>query len=503
MSRLAVSCFVLLASLFFNGPLCAESRDTPLISPRLANHHGMERAWFTQLRLDPGAGGVEDLRLHVSSTSAQTIFRVISERGPVYSFSNRDLNPFGERLGEEGAKDAAAEKARLLRLRGIESRTEQAVVPDIVVYVTTHSGLVHAIDAETGRIIWTTGVGSIRYPTTSAAATDTRVAVVNGQHLFVLDASNGAILEDRRVLGGPPAGPAIVGDEVFVPLLSGQIRAYEIGPDARPWVLGYHSLGRVDTAPTVAGDRVVWANTTGDVTVVVAGKDSVQSRFRLDQPIAGHVIFVPPHQIVAVTRNGVIYSFDLQSDRLMWRYASGCETREPVAVVGGVLYFATRDYGMFALSAATGESLWPQSYASAKKFLAASSTHVFCISDLGHLATLDAQTGHPIGRIPINMSDQGFSNMQTDRAYIVTESGVLQCLHELGADLPTLHLEESPEDKEDAEEAKPAAGEAATSEPPAAASATESPKLFPGEEVDEAPPEEKPTPPKGDENPFE
>ena len=50
----------------------------------------------------------------------------------------------------EGAGKAAAEKVRLLRLSGIESRIEQAVVPDITIYVTTGNGLVQAIDAETG-----------------------------------------------------------------------------------------------------------------------------------------------------------------------------------------------------------------------------------------------------------------------------------------------------------------------------------------------------------------
>ena len=33
-----------------------------------------------------------------------------------------------------------------------------------------------------------------------------------------------------------------------------------------------------------------------------------------------------------------------------------------------------------------------------------------------------------------------FTNNQTDRIYIATRDGALQCLHELGADLPTLHV---------------------------------------------------------------
>lgn len=503
MPRLAVSCLVLLSSLYASAAVRAEPSDNRLISPHTANHHGMERAWFTQLRLDPGAG-VVDLRLHINSTSAQTVFRVISERGPVYSFSNRDLDPFGEQLGEEGAGDAAADKARLLQLEGIDSRIEQAVVPDIALYVTTGSGLVHAIDAETGRILWTTGVGTMRYPTSAPTATDNRVAVVNGQTLYVLDAANGAVLEERRVVGGPGAGPAILGNEIYVPLLSGQLKGYEIGPDARPWLRGYHSLGRVEHQPIVAGQYLVWVNTEGGITVVTAGKHGVRNRFNLNQPIAGPIVFIPPQRIVAATQKGGVYCFDLESNQLVWRYASGYETREPALVVEDVLYLVTRDFGMFAISATTGESLWPQAYRPARKFVAATKDHVYCTSDLGYLVTLDAESGHPIGQVPMNLTDRAFSNIQTDRVYIATRGGTLQCLHEMGADLPTLHLVETPEaeGQEEEKKAESTVEEPATAEGLGAAPASETEGVPSGEETTDTTPDDGAAPGISD-NPFE
>ena len=137
--------------------------------------------------IDTRRHGIVDLRLHVSSTSAQTLFRVVSDQGPIYSFSDRNLDIFGKPLGQEGAGKAAAEKVRLLRFEGIESRIEQAVVPDITIYATTGSGLVYAIDAETGQQRWLTAVGQTRYPTTPPAVTEKHLAVVNGQTLYILE----------------------------------------------------------------------------------------------------------------------------------------------------------------------------------------------------------------------------------------------------------------------------------------------------------------------------
>ncbi len=53
---------------------------------------------------------------------------------------------------------------------------------------------------------------------------------------------------------------------------------------------------------------------------------------------------------------------------------------------------------------------------------------------------LDGETGNLVGQIPLGLSDRVFANNQTDRMYIATRSGAIQCLHEFGADLPVIHL---------------------------------------------------------------
>lgn len=486
MRRIAVVCLVLLLSLSNGYRLRAQGRDASLIPSSVANRGGLTRAWFTQLQLAPGTQGSVDLCLHVSSTQAQTIFRVTSERGRVYSFSNRDLDVFGERLEVEGAEEKAIDKVELLKRKGIEAQIEQSTVPDITLYAATNSGMVHAINAETGQPLWVKGVGSMRYPTSAPAVTDERVALVNGQRLYILETENGGILEERRVVGGAAAGPAMSGDQVYLPVLNGQLKAYTIGPGAPTWLKSYPLLGRIDAPPTIAGERVVCANEEGVITVIALGERGVRSRFRLKNELAGSISYVPPHQILAMTMTGDLYSFDLASNQLMWRYVSGYRTNEPAAVVEDNVFVITHECGVLAVSAASGERLWPQSFEPAEHFVAATEERAYFTTNRKELVALNSATGQPVSRLSLNLTDRAFSNTQTDRIYILTENGALQCLHEQGEDLPTLHLVEAPQ-KTAEEKAKPEAKKPPASEGPAPEPKSPPEPTTPGSKEDENP----------------
>ncbi len=447
MRRLQVSTSVLLVLVSPASLLLAANNDNPLISPGLAQRYGLERVWFSQIRLAPGSEGIVDVRLHVSSTNAQTLFRITTDSGPTIVVSDRDLDVYGKPNGLDGAGKAAAERARLLRLQGFTAEIEQSVVPDILMYVATSSGLVQALDAETGRTLWTTSIGSMKYPTSQLAVTEDHVAVVNGQILYLLDAKSGVALEQRRIVGSPAAGPTICNDIVFVPLLNGHLVGYRVGPDVPKWPAVYHSAGSVLYSPTTADKYVVWSNNVGDITCITAGRPGVNYRLRLSDVIAGPLIYVPPKQILGVTESGSVYSFEIATGRMMWRYASGEASDEPAAKVNETVYLLTRDSGMYSLSAITGEQKWPVPFAPARQFVAASAKRVYCTTSSGPLAVLDVESGKQVGLVPMNVNDRVFANNQTDRIYVATRSGAIQCLREKEAVLPVIHATVAEEEK--------------------------------------------------------
>ncbi|MBM4090627.1 MAG: hypothetical protein FJ276_14585 [Planctomycetes bacterium] len=419
-----------------SGLLHAQSRE--LVSTDVAQRYGLERVWFTQVRVNPGRGRIRDIRLHVSGTRAQTISEVVTDQGRKYVYSERHLNAFGEPMGVEGAAKKAAERVELLKADGIAARVEQHVVPDITVYATTDQGMVHALDGETGQTIWASAVGESQYPTSAAAVSEELVAVVNGQTLSVLDARTGAVIEERRISGAPATGAAIIDRTVYVPMLNGQIKAFTFAEKASRWPVIYRSRGAIRFQPTVAGRRVVWPTDLGIISAILAQRPGIRYRLELNEGIAGPLLYSPPQQVLCVTSSGYLYSFDPRNGDVQWRFNTGDETGEPAAIVGETVYVFTRWSGMYAVSAAKGEIEWSAPLAA--KFVAATRDNVFATTRNGQLIILDAKTGQVRTQIPTDESNMLFANNQTDRIYVGTHSGVLQCFREIGADWPTIHV---------------------------------------------------------------
>ena len=55
------------------------------------------------------------------------------------------------------------------------------------------------------------------------------------------------------------------------------------------------------------------------------------------------------------------------------------------------------------------------------------------------LVVLDAATGRVLGTMPNDEKTMALVNDQTDRIYLVSADGMVQCFHEIGADKVTYH----------------------------------------------------------------
>ena len=86
------------------------------------------------------------------------------------------------------------------------------MIPEISIYVMTDGGVVHAIDAQTGRTRWYTRVGNPSYPCEAPGANDHFVAVLNGSTIYTLKAENGEALvcwADRLIGRGSSRDPVV------------------------------------------------------------------------------------------------------------------------------------------------------------------------------------------------------------------------------------------------------------------------------------------------------
>jgi hypothetical protein len=135
-----------------------------------------------------------------------------------------------------------------------------------------------------------------------------------------------------------------------------------------------------------------------------------------------------------------------QTGARRWKYATGFPvTRSPAAVQDRV--FVTSDEpALHCIDAATGFARWETP--NITQFAALSRERVYGVNELGELVAIDAKTGAVIGRMATGMATNALVNDQTDRIYLISDDGLVQCLHELGADKPLEHEPKPTEDEQ-------------------------------------------------------
>jgi outer membrane protein assembly factor BamB len=323
-----------------------------------------------------------------------------------------------------------------VRLNPARNEVERAVLEGDRLTVLTSAGVVQELDALTGRTVWIAPVGNPDHPSLGPAASDKYVALLNGSTLLVLDRADGKPIIVRPIGGAPGAAPAIGRDYVFVPLAVGRIEGYPLGEQKlTPWY--YQSYGRAMVAPLATPESFVWTTDSGHL-YVGRGGENLGVRFRLEtgSDIVAEPAYGAPYVYVA-TMEGEVFSMEETTGERRWKYATGFPVTRAPAVVGKKVYVTSDEPMLHCVDAEKGTELWQAPHVS--QFAAASAKRVYGVDDLGSLMVLDAANGSVLGRIPTDSSTFALVNDQTDRVYLVSKDGVVQCLHEIGVPEPMYH----------------------------------------------------------------
>jgi outer membrane protein assembly factor BamB len=357
------------------------------------------------------------------------------------------------------------------------SRVERAILSGDQLFVLTTTGTLHAFNAHSGETDWVATFGNPDYPSLGPAANATHVALVNGSTLYVLSRVDGRATLVRQVGGPPGAAPALSGVYCFVPMVTGRVEGYPIAEGVdNTWF--YLSQGRAMVAPLVTDVSVVWSTDAGHVYVGHATQPGVRYRIETGSEIVAPPAFRRPTIYVA-TVSGELLAVHETTGGELWRFtASDAIVRSPAAV-GGRVFVTSSLPAMFAVDATSGMPLWAAPRVT--QFAAAGRERVYAMDTVGGLVALDATSGKVLHRMPTDGSATPLVNDQTDRLYLVSNQGLVQCFHEIGAVEPLIH------------------------NPPLEASPPGAPGALPGVESTPAavPPAQPATPPAEGENPFD
>jgi outer membrane protein assembly factor BamB len=327
-------------------------------------------------------------------------------------------------------------------------------------YSVTNSGIVTALNAETGETLWSKQVGKPGYPAFGPGANADHLGVVSGSKLYMLNRHDGRLEWARQLGSAPSSGPALSEKYAFVALVTGRIEGYQFDdPVTQPWY--YQSKGRTFLRPTTTGKIVTWPTTAGYLYASRADAPGVIYRLETSADIITSPAAMPPYLYIA-SQDGYLYCLDENTGDEAWRYSTGYAIDSSPAIVGDMAYVASVEPAIHALDAKTGKEQWTTPGAS--HFAARGKERVYASDRFGNLLVLDAKTGNPVSRMAVAEGASTLVNDQTDRIFLVSDGGLVQCLHEIGAEAPTVHRQpEAPE----AEDAPPAAPGAAAVEAPA------------------------------------
>jgi outer membrane protein assembly factor BamB len=382
-----------------------------------------------------------------------------------------------------------------VELDQVRSKIGSVMLFEGVLYIQTTTATIHAIDAETGRTVWSQQIGRPDYPTMPPDAKGDFLAAVNGSQLYLVNRLTGEVICDKAIKDAPGGGPAISSKRIFVPTETGLIISYRIELPEKPKKESHNSSGKGKTEPVstsaapiavgpppkiqlakkvppvfcqsfgralvqplvtrddVGGEYVVWPTDRGYLNLGRVSRDvedSVGVKYRLETgaTIIARPAYLPPDpkvlgdagMVFAGSCDGFVYAIQEETGATAWRFSTGEPIVEPPAVIGNRVYVATQLGGMFCLSRKNGRNVWRAE--GVMRFIAASKTRVYALDDAGRLLILDAASGSRLDAVPLSRTCTVLANSDTDRIYLIGRSGLIQCLHETEQTEPLTHNKE-------------------------------------------------------------
>lgn len=315
-------------------------------------------------------------------------------------------------------------------------------------YALTSAGVLQAMDAETGATLWTKRVGRPQGSFTGLAINEDFLAVISGSKLHLFDRALGHMRVTHHLESAPITAPVLSERYVFAAMASGKIEGYSLDfPEQQPWF--HQTIGRVFYEPTVTGEVVSWPSDRGFLYVSQANQPRVLYRVETGGEIVAPPAELEPYLYVT-SRDGYIYCVNELSGTEAWKWSTGYPIIAKPAAVAATTYVASEEPALHALHYKTGQLKWMAP--GLKQFVAEGKTNVYGLDRLNRLVIVEKETGGILGSLWAGEDSQALVNDQSDRIFLVSRSGLVQCFHESQSPEPTYYRLQPVEETEEEDE---------------------------------------------------
>lgn len=242
-----------------------------------------------------------------------------------------------------------------LGLSGDAKLTTAQSLGDLIVLTEFPRNLVTALDAATGNVRWTAGVGERGKLLFTPRRIEDRIIVNNETTLYVLDAETGVVRQANKLQAVVSSAPAVRGPIAYFAGINGRLFAHNIASGQLVWA--YQMPASMDAPPSVSGSVVVAADRAGNYRAVSAETGAQLWQGRAFGRISARLAATPLGVFVA-SEDTHLYALDLETGRQRWQFLGQSPLQVGPLVLGQTVYQGVGGRSLTALEATTGRTLW-------------------------------------------------------------------------------------------------------------------------------------------------
>ncbi|MCW4153513.1 outer membrane protein assembly factor BamB [Halomonas sp. 18H] len=309
-------------------------------------------------------------------------------------------------------------------------------------FAADHQGLIKAINADNGEVLWETRLDSAASSALTAVADHVFLGTRNGE-ILALDQGSGEEVWRSRVSSEVLSAPQVNNRLVVVQAIDGKVTALDRRSGAERWVYSTSqpalTLRSTGTPRTI--DAVTFAGlANGSLVTLDNGSGRAlwerriaapQGRSDIDRMVdlAGQPVLTPDGRLFVTSYNGRLAALQATSGQGLW--ARDISSYHTPVLVGETLYVVDADSHLVALSATDGREKWRMAELANRQLSApAFADGRLVVGDMeGYVHFIDARDGKLVGREEIDGSGISVRPL-TDgkRVYALADDGSLEAL---------------------------------------------------------------------------
>ena len=443
-----------------------------LMPPHIAAQIGLEEAWIRHVFVPAGAQSIVHQQIVVHTADPREYVEIVAGAkeemksveemaADAASGTEKPAKPETpdaarvisrialDSLGYSDLDAARVEAMRLanneirrLKRRGIAASTRPNIVPRVNLYTLANDGTIDCRDAETGQPIWRTTVGEPRLDYGKMGIDDTFLTCVNGGNLIRVDVTTGEAFDSVRTTNVPLYGSIHAGDFALIPTIRNGVDGYPLSDTSKyPFTRTVDGLALSPPSKAPGTTRVAWGTNLGYVYFMeLQGKPSLLFRLDTDGIVSSSVAAINGDRFFFGSENGQVYGVRAtRVGQVLWSRPYADPFYNSPFVYGDQVFLRSTYGNLFALNIDDGFMAWPDTVPNVDELLGVFGGKLYVRLLSGHFSVIDTESGKTDRTFFELVPGEFIANAQTDRLYLISENGTVQCLRPQGAELPSFN----------------------------------------------------------------